>query len=278
MTKNVFTRNLVTGKLFFGLLVFVGSVLSAKAVSASEDFPGRDRFTHAPVIDTAALADKIAAGKVVVIDVRSPLEYQTLRIKGSINLPLGSKRFGQLVKALSTKSKRSLVFYCNGHTCFKSYKAVTRAQAAGVKDLYSYDSGVFDWARAHPDQAELLGRSPVDPDKLLSKREFKQRCLAPEVFAKRISKETAVLDVRDGIQSQGLSLFPGRQRNIPLAKKDKLMKKIARAVAQGKELLIYDNVGKQVRWLQYHLEDLGIEDYYFMCGGAKAYYKYLGQG
>lgn len=244
---------------------------------ANDDYPGRERFTKVPVIETAELAAKMAADKVVVIDVRSEFEYQTLRIKGSLNLPLGSKRFGQLVKALSEKSGRSLVFYCNGHSCFKSYKAATRAGVAGVTDLYAYDSGVFDWTRAHPERAELLGKSPVDPDKLISKSEFKARCLEPKEFAESISRDARVLDVRDPIQSQGLSLFPGRQRNVPLAKQEKVMKFIARAMAKEKSLLIYDNVGKQVRWMQYMLEDLGVEDYHFMCGGAKAYYKYLGE-
>ncbi|MDX1803386.1 MAG: glycerol-3-phosphate 1-O-acyltransferase, partial [Alcanivorax sp.] len=38
-------------------------------------------------------------------------------------------------------------------------------------------------------------------------------------------------------------------------------------------LLIYDAVGKQVRWLQYMLEAEGVKDYYFMQGGAKSFYE-----
>lgn len=33
-------------------------------------------------------------------------------------------------------------------------------------------------------------------------------------------------------------------------------------------LLIFDQVGKQVRWLMYHLEVAGIKDYYFLDQGA----------
>ncbi len=277
MNKKDFCANSALQGLVRPLITVLFAVGINHAVLANDDYPGRDRFTKVPVIETAELVDKIKAGKVVVIDVRSELEYQTLRIKGAINLPLGSKRFGQLIKALSIKSRRSLVFYCNGHLCYKSYKAATRAKAAGVQDLYAYDSGVFDWVRANPDRAELLGKSPVDLDALITKSEFKARCLQPKEFSESITRETRVLDVRDPTQSQGLSLYPGRQRNVPMAKQDKLMKTIARAVSKGKGLLIYDNVGKQVRWLQYMLEDLGIEDYRFMCGGAEAYYKYLGE-
>jgi len=37
-------------------------------------------------------------------------------------------------------------------------------------------------------------------------------------------------------------------------------------------LMIYDAAGKQVRWLQYYLEDKGLKSYYFMAGGINAYY------
>lgn len=33
-------------------------------------------------------------------------------------------------------------------------------------------------------------------------------------------------------------------------------------------LLVYDNVGKQVRWVQYYFEKHGITDYYFLKGGV----------
>lgn len=36
---------------------------------------------------------------------------------------------------------------------------------------------------------------------------------------------------------------------------------------------IDDEAGKQVRWLMYYLEDQGATDYFFMKGGAKAYFK-----
>ena len=54
-----------------------------------------------------------------------------------------------------------------------------------------------------------------------------------------------------------------------------MLKYFERARKRGKTLLIYDEVGKQVRWLQYTLERYGIEQYYFMQGGAKGYYDML---
>ena len=45
--------------------------------------------------------------------------------------------------------------------------------------------------------------------------------------------------------------------------------------AFGKRLYaeVVDQVGKQVRWLMYHLEDKGYKDYAFLKGGATAVLK-----
>ena len=41
---------------------------------------------------------------------------------------------------------------------------------------------------------------------------------------------------------------------------------------ENRPLYIYDAVGKQVRWLQYYLEAEKISNYYFMKGGANAFF------
>ena len=48
-----------------------------------------------------------------------------------------------------------------------------------------------------------------------------------------------------------------------------------KAKAEKKPLLIYDEAGKQVRWLMYRIEDLNVNEYYFMKGGMKQYFKSL---
>ena len=81
-----------------------------------------------------------------------------------------------------------------------------------------------------------------------------------------------VLDVRDLYQRAGVGFYPGKERWVSLDDKAKLTKFLEKAKAKKKVLFIYDEVGKQVRWLQYALEEMGIKDYYFMNKGAKAYY------
>ena len=58
---------------------------------------------------------------------------------------------------------------------------------------------------------------------------------------------------------------------IPL---DKLIKNIIdKERMKDKQLLIFDQVGKQVAWLMYYLEDKGYKDYYFLKGGATSVFK-----
>ncbi|MGD8885229.1 MAG: rhodanese-like domain-containing protein, partial [Gammaproteobacteria bacterium] len=70
-----------------------------------------------------------------------------------------------------------------------------------------------------------------------------------------------------------LSIFVGREHRVSIDNTRRLDRYIEKAKRENKALLIYDAAGKQVRWLQYYLEDKGLTSYYFMKGGIRAYYK-----
>jgi rhodanese-related sulfurtransferase len=252
-----------------------------QSVKADEDeetkeFPGRPLFPEVPVIELDDL--NLRFNDVVVVDVRSSYEYDTLRIKGAINIPLSSSTFISQVREIRNSSPRPIVVYCNGKTCFKSYKAVLKCASNKIDNVLSFDAGVMDWARTYPDQAELLGRSPVDPKKLISKSEFKKHLLSPDAYGERVATTSSiVLDVRDRFQREGLSIFVGRERRAYLDDKKDLDRYIEKAKREGRTLLVHDAAGKQVRWLQYYLKEKGVDSYYFMEGGVAAYYDQLKQ-
>jgi len=87
---------------------------------------------------------------VVVVDARSALEFETLRVSTAINIPVASKNFEADVAKLRASTDKPIVFYCNGHTCMKSYIATKKALAANVADVHAFDAGIFYWAKAHP--------------------------------------------------------------------------------------------------------------------------------
>ncbi len=76
-------------------------------------------------------------------------------------------------------------------------------------------------------------------------------------------------------QREGLSLFPGIDKQAYLDDKVALNRVISKAKSENKTLLIYDAAGKQVQWLMYYLEDQGLKNYGFMKGGASAYFANL---
>ena len=251
------------------------SLFSSISVFASEGFPGRAEFPKIPLYQKADLIRDF--DKVVIVDTRSALEFETLRIKGAVNIPVSSSTFGTAVKALRKTTKKPIVFYCNGRTCYKSYQATKAALRRGVKKVFAYDAGVFEWAKEYPTHAVLLGTSPMDPAKIIPKADLKARFLSPKQFtetARAAHKDKKlILDVRDVHQRGGVGYFTGMERWVSLNDQKKLETYLKKAVAENRTLYIYDEAGKQVRWLQYTLERNNIKNYFFMNKGVKGFYK-----
>ena len=267
--------------MFRPLLVFsalCGLLFSSLTLAnPDEGFPGRPKYPDVKVYSKEDLYRDL--GKVVIVDARSSLEFDTLRIKGAVNIAVAKKDpFIAGVKALRQETQKPIVFYCNGRTCMKSYIASRLAQGAGVENVFAYDAGMFEWAQAYPDQAVLLDRSPINPSDIIPKSAYKKRLLNPDEFSKRaydMGNASLILDVRDKFQRGATGLFVNKERWTSLDDQPKLKAYLRKAAAERKTLFIYDEVGKQVRWLQYTLEQENIHDYYFMQNGAKGYYDIL---
>jgi rhodanese-related sulfurtransferase len=142
--------------------------------------------------------------------------------------------------------------------------------------VVAFDTGIMDWAKQNPELAVLLGKSPVDPAKLIGKNQFEAHLAEATAFAEMMQKENIqVLDVRDRFQRSGVSLFVGVEVQAELDDEEKINRIIEKAVANKTTMLIYDESGKQVRWLQYRLEELGLKNYVFLKGGTREYFKLL---
>lgn len=252
---------------------FCGFFLLASSLHAKDADPGfplRARFPDVQLIDIQELYQKLDA--YTVVDVRSSYEYQTLRIMGALNIPLATG-FGAKIAKLAEQSNKPIVFYCNGRTCQKSYEAALLAVKARVNNVYTFDAGIADWAKQHPDKTTLLGKTPMQAGEFIDDSLFKAHLLDPKDFVARAKADdrTIVLDVRDRKQRDN-PLFPLREKRAQLDEKEKLREVIEIAKREQRTLLVYDEVGKQVQWFQYELQGSGLKDYYFMKGGAQGYY------
>lgn len=260
--------------LIFSLSILL-SVFSSSVYSADAGFPGRAEYPDIPLYSKTDLLKDF--NKVVIVDARSSLEFETLRIKGALNVPVADRKFKGIIKGLRAKTDKPIVFYCNGRSCYKSYVAVEKAMKAGVKNVYAYDAGVFEWAKAYPKYAALLGVSPMDPSKIIPKSKLAARFLSPKQFNETArstpGSKRMIMDVRDMYQRAGVGYFLGMEKWVSLDDQKKLVKYLQKAKKDNRTLYIYDEAGKQVRWLQYTLEQHNITDYYFMQKGAKGFDK-----
>lgn len=260
-------------RLFCSALV-LWMTTTALVWAADEEFPGRKTYPEVPYISLSDLKKRF--DNVIVVDVRSSYEYDTLSIKGAQNISLSSSTFVDEMAKLRAGTDKDIVVYCNGKTCMKSYKAARKCQSAKIPNVIAYDAGIMDWASAYPQDAMLLGEVLGDPAKLISKKQFHAHMLSPDAFGEKVSDTDAiVLDVRDRFQRDALAIFPGRERRAYLDNTKKLDRYIQRAKEKNVPLMVYDAAGKQVRWFQYYLEKNKVREYYFMKGGARAYYEGL---
>ena len=258
-------------RLLWALFLVMSGLAPSLVNAANDEFPMRVRYPDVQVISTVDLAKQFI--EVLVVDVRSKYEFDTLHIKDAVNIPLESG-FGEKLVKLRAKNNKPFVFYCNGKTCHKSYDAVLLAEKARLDKIFAYDAGIFDWANAQPEKTVLLGRSPIVPANLIDEKSFKARLIEPKDFSARVGDKSMVLDVRDRVQ-RDTALFPFKEQRAQLDDMKKIDVVIEDAKAQKKTLLVYDQTGKQVQWFQYYLESKGMKDYYFMKGGAQAHYDHF---
>ncbi|MDY6978849.1 MAG: rhodanese-like domain-containing protein [Pseudomonadota bacterium] len=250
-------------------------LLMVSPAQANDEFPGRSLYLDVQHIELADLARRY--DEVVIVDVRSQYEYDTLHIGKAVHVSLGAADFVERMQKLREDNPgKPIVTYCNGKTCMKSYKAARKAQQRDVDNILCFDAGIMDWAQNQPERSVLLGESPMDLNKLIAKSAFKQRLLEPEEFISRAHGDNIlIVDARDPLQRAGYALFMGKERRASLADEKKMGELIASAARDGNSMYIYDEAGKQVRWLMYRLEQQGVKDYYFMKGGTEAFYRQM---
>lgn len=259
-------------KAAFRLTLAMTFILFVVSSLFAAEFPLREKY---PDVKPITLEDLNANyDSTLIIDVRSKEEFDVIHVKTAKHVPVTKKSFlADLEKVRGKGESTKIAFYCNGHTCAKSYKAADKAAGAGFENIYCFDAGIFEWASTYPEKSALLGKSPVDPAKLISKDALNAKKLGWADFtAKAKESNSIVIDIRDPFQRAKASGLPQNKsvvlkgvRSIPL---DRLTKLLAKGEFKNKQLLVFDAVGKQVRWLQYYLEEGGYSNYAFLAKGV----------
>ncbi|QWV95521.1 hypothetical protein KP004_10240 [Geomonas oryzisoli] len=246
------------------LMGLICLMLAAGASLAAEGYPLRAKYPKLKYISTEELKKDYA--RAVIVDVRSKLEFDVIHIAKAVNVPVAQKTFENEIKELRSKNEAGpMVFYCNGHTCEKSYEAAEQATTGGIHNILVYDAGIHDWVQANAQKTTLMGETPAVKSKLIPAEKLKSHKIKYAEFSKKAQAADAIcIDIREPFQRKEIPKLP-RLRNIP---SDRLVQLLSGTEFKGKTLLITDAVGKQVEWIQYYLEKYGIKDYYFLENGV----------
>lgn len=124
---------------FFGVVLCLA--LSGGIVASAEE-QSNDVFKVVTSEELKTLIDAKTPG-LVVIDARTPEEFQEVHIKNAISIPVQQLESGKSI--LQAPKDAKLVFYCNGVKCGKSGKAARIALGLGYKDVSVLTEGMPVW-------------------------------------------------------------------------------------------------------------------------------------
>jgi rhodanese-related sulfurtransferase len=135
-----------------GLMVFFG--LLASGLQAAENLQGekaqQEQSTVGVEISTEELTQILLTGRIPVIDVRPPKEYDISHIPGSVNI--FETEIERMMNLCPDKSSGP-VLYCNGPYCHKTLRVAEKLSQKGVTNIKKYQNGLPVW-RAFGNTAE----------------------------------------------------------------------------------------------------------------------------
>lgn len=81
----------------------------------------------------------------VLINVLPPEKFKQRHIRTSINVPVDSSEFTQMVETVAGDKQRKVVVYCASFDCDASEQAAEKLEEAGFEQIYDYQGGTKDW-------------------------------------------------------------------------------------------------------------------------------------
>jgi rhodanese-related sulfurtransferase len=84
------------------------------ATALAIEYPGRQepKYHQVPYIEINDLYQEYLAGNVIIVDVRSQLEYETIHIDRAFHIPVGNQAFEAEVKKLAEANPgKKISFY-----------------------------------------------------------------------------------------------------------------------------------------------------------------------
>jgi rhodanese-related sulfurtransferase len=127
---------------FSGLLIIAG--LLAVSLALADD----DGQVSVTTIEVNAAKDFVAHNEnAVIMDVRTPVEYEMSHITGAVNVNVQDESFQDMVVALDPN--KTYIVHCTKNPAGgRSSRALETLQSLGFKHLYSLEGGYVAWEDA----------------------------------------------------------------------------------------------------------------------------------
>jgi rhodanese-related sulfurtransferase len=150
-------------------VVFAAAAFLLPLRPASAEEKAKEGYVVLTSEEVKFLVDRKEPGT-VILDARTPKEYQEVHIQGALSLP--DSDLAKDPKLLTWPKETKLVFYCNGVKCGKSKKAALIALEAGYSRVYVYGEGMPVWEEkgyaiyAGPEYEKKVETTKVTPKEL----------------------------------------------------------------------------------------------------------------
>jgi glyoxylase-like metal-dependent hydrolase (beta-lactamase superfamily II)/rhodanese-related sulfurtransferase len=131
---------------------------AAQAASHAEHAVPTD--TAVQSVSATQLAEATAAGKVNILDVRTPAEFETLKVAGSMNIPLDRLNPAEVIARFGADTQ----LYCICQTGTRSQLAASKLRNAGMQQVIHVDGGTNAWV-AGGLPVESGGRNVISLDR-----------------------------------------------------------------------------------------------------------------
>jgi rhodanese-related sulfurtransferase len=104
--------------------------------------PARWPFNEALEISVIGVRDGVAAGSVVLVDIREPGELAVAAVPGALHIPMGD--LARRVHEIDLGEEQTLALLC--HTGRRSLAAATALQRMGIDQARSVAGGIEWWS------------------------------------------------------------------------------------------------------------------------------------
>jgi rhodanese-related sulfurtransferase len=265
------------------------SLTSVHADNSAEElnkqYPNRKYYPQLTYITTKQMLHAVSQEKYNVVDSRPGLAYETLHIKGAVNISSGDKQFNEKLMTIINKNNKPIIFYCGGLACLKSYKSSVKAISEFNKrdisrTVYTYDSGISAFAYTYPELVLKNGKNISSENPLLDVKKIKKHAKGADVFTNLINSDDEasyiILDIREKQQKLLNKLFMfKKEKKISLLEPEKLIEFLNAVKVADKTLMVYGSVEKQIETLYPLIKTSGIKTWFYLEGGEIAYSNYM---